>query len=58
MARDDDIRMRIVQRLPQGLRLRRAAVRRARAEPRVVPVGERTLLRRGREVGPEPLLLS
>src|SRR5207247_2250777 len=57
VARDDDIGAGIVQRLPQRLGGRGAAVLAARAEARVVPVGKSAARRVPGEVGTEPLLL-
>src|SRR5438132_784963 len=58
VPREHDVRAGVVQRLPQRLRLRHAAVGAAGAEPWVVPVSEGTVLRMGGEIGPDPLLLG
>src|SRR5512143_2188449 len=57
VSRDGDFGPIVVQRLPQGLRLAVAAVLRAAAEPRFVPIGQRALLGVGRQVGTQPRLL-
>src|SRR3989454_577962 len=58
VSRQDHVRPGLVQRLPQRLRLRLAAVGRARAETGVMPIGERADLRVRGEVGTEPALLG
>src|SRR5206468_12975752 len=55
VVRDDDIGAGIVQRLPQRLGGRGAAVLAARAEARVVPVGESAARRVPGEIDTEPL---
>src|SRR6266849_1992033 len=54
---DHDLGAGVVQRLPQRLRRRQAAVLRSRAEPRMVPVGDGALLGAGREVLAQPRFL-
>src|SRR5437667_2071932 len=54
---DHDVGPGVVQRLPQRLRRRQAAVLRPRAEPRMVPVGDGALLGAGREVLAQPRFL-
>src|SRR3989442_12838313 len=53
-----DLRAGVVQRLPQRLGLRHAAVRAAGAEPRVMPVREGAALGMRGEDSPKPLLLG
>ena len=55
---DHELRAGRVQGIPQRPRLLLAAVAAARAEPRMVPVGERAALAGPGEVRPQPLLLS
>src|SRR5216117_2726704 len=54
---EHDVGPGVVQRLPQRLRRRQAAVLRPRAEPRMVPVGDGALLGAGREVLAQPRFL-
>src|SRR2546428_8161875 len=58
VSREHDLRAGVVQRLPQRLGLRHAAVCVAGAGPRVMPVSEGAALGMRGEVSPKPLVLG